>query len=40
LQDFHFGLPKPARYVEIVLDDNYGGTRFVEVAEIEIVASH
>jgi hypothetical protein len=39
LQDFHFNDARPARYAEIVFKNNYGGTRYVEVAEVEVVAA-
>jgi hypothetical protein len=38
LQDFHFPRAQPARYAELVLKNNYGGTRYVELSEVELVA--
>jgi hypothetical protein len=38
LQVFHFPHVQPARYVELLMNDNYGGTQYIELAEAEIVA--
>lgn len=38
LQAFHFPRPLPARYVRLSFRDNYGGTRYVEVSEVEVIA--
>jgi hypothetical protein len=38
LQNFHFPHVQPARYVELLMNDNYGGTQYIELAEAEIVA--